>query len=134
MYFAFDNTARLPKFFKNHEKVDITKAKSFYNLWACLYKGAPKCILVTRWDNKYIYGVDLSKIKIAEIDQLLYNILKNVDESEFDIFIEGIDKKIAPLIETFSHKVTVQWKRKSFDAAFYLNASEAFNLAILMKT
>lgn len=133
MYFQFDNSSRLPKFFKDHEKVDITKATSYYNLWACLYKGSPKAILVTKWDDQYIYGVDLSKIKIHEIDSLFYEILKNIDESEFDIFIEGIDKKTAPLIEKFAHKASTKWKRNFFDTALYISPTEAFNLAILMK-
>lgn len=133
MYFQFDNTARLPKFFREHEKVDISKATSYYNLWACLYKGGPKCILVTRWDDTYIYGVDLSKIKLREIDLLFYEILKNIDESEFDIFPNGIDKKVGPLIETFAFKTNIRWKRKSFDAALYISPVEAFNLAALMK-
>lgn len=133
MYFQFDNSSRLPKFFKDHEKVDITKATSYYNLWACLYKGSPRCILVTKWDDNYIYGVDLAKIKSEEIDSLFYEILKNVNESEFDIFKTGIDKKVASLIETFSHKTVVKWKRKSFDTALYLSATEAFNMSVLMK-
>lgn len=133
MYFQFDNSSRLPKFFKDHEKVDITKATSYYNLWACLYKGSPRCILVTKWDDNYIYGVDLAKIKSEEIDSLFYEILKNVNESEFDIFRKGIDKKVASLIETFSHKTAVKWKRKSFDTALYLSATEAFNMSVLMK-
>lgn len=133
MYFQFDNSAHLPKFFKDHERVDISKATSYYNLWACLYKGSPKCILVTKWDDKYIYGIDLSKIKLQEIDALLYEILKNIDESEFDIFPEGIDKKTGPLIENFAVKVRTKWKRKSFDTALYISPIEAFNLAALMK-
>ena len=133
MYFQFDNSSRLPKFFKDHEKVDISRASSCYNLWACLYRGCPIAILVTGWDSQYIYGVDLSKIKTAEIDALLYKILENIDGSEFDIFASGIDKKTAPLIESFAHKTSTRWKRKYFDTALYISPVEAFNMAVLMK-
>lgn len=133
MYFQIDNSARLPKFFKDHTKVDITQAVSYYNIWACLYKRCPKAILVTKWDDQYIYGVDLSKIKLTEIDALFYEIFKHINESEFDTFPKGIDKSVASLIETFAHKVSYKWKRKSFDVALYISAHEAFNLAALMK-
>lgn len=133
MYFQYDSRYMLLQFFKKKEKVDLTKAKSYYNIWSCIYNNKPKCLLITKWDDDYVYGVEMNKIKLEEIDKIFYEILKNIDECEYDIFKEGIDKKTAPLIEALAYKNTSKYKKSMFDAAFYISMDEAFNMCALLK-